>query len=156
MQERGWPVSRTPCVLVADDDDVLRGVIQRTLCRAGYRVLEAEDGSAALACFRAYERVIELVLTDITMPGLCGDELGARVRESAAAPPLIYMSGRSRAELLDERRLSPADVYIQKPFSRACLMREIRGQLGATLPPAAGTPAQRVAASSASPSARNK
>jgi len=154
MQELGWPVNRMQAVLVADDDAVMRGIIERTLRRAGYRVLAAEDGDAALACFRARGSAIHLLLTDITMPGLCGDELASRVRESPAAPPVIYMSGRSRTELIEERRLTSSDVYLQKPFTRACLLREIQAQLDAAL--TRRRPSQRVAVSSAIPSARNK
>jgi len=154
MQELGWPVGRALGVLVADDDDVFRDIVQRALQKAGYRVLVAQDGGAALACYRACMSMINLVLTDISMPGLDGDELGARVRASAADLPVIYMSGRSRAELLEEGRLSATDVYLQKPFTRDCLLKQIRALLGVSVPPSAA--AQRVAASSAMPSARNK
>lgn len=154
MQELGWPSGRAQGVLVADDDGVFRDIVQRALQRAGYRVMVAEDGSSALACFLACTALIDLVLTDISMPGMDGDELGARVRASAAGTPVIYMSGRCRSELLAERRLSGSDVYLQKPFKRDCLLREVRASLGMSLPPSAA--AQRVAASSAMPSARNK
>jgi CheY-like chemotaxis protein len=154
MQELGWPVGRAQGVLVADDDGVFRDIIQRALQKSGYRVLVAEDGSTALACYYACMSMIDLVLTDISMPGLDGDELGARVRASTAGLPVIYMSGRCRSELLEERRLSATDVYLQKPFTRDCLLRQIQGLLGVSVPPSAA--AQRVAASSAMPSARNK
>ena len=154
MQELGWPVGRAQGVLIADDDGVFRDIIQRALERAGYHVLVAEDGSAALACYFACISLIDLVLTDISMPGMDGDELGARVRASAAATPVIYMSGRSRADLLEERRLSATDVYLQKPFTRVSLLREVRALLGMQLPPSAA--GQRVATSSAMPSVRNK
>jgi DNA-binding response OmpR family regulator len=154
MGELGWPVCRTQCVLVVDDDSLIRAIIQRALRRAGYGVLIAEDGASALACFQGCAGVIDLILTDIMMPGIHGDELVARIRASTAAPPVIYMSGRSRSELIRERRLTASDVYLQKPFSRVGLLREVQAQLGSLLPPPAA--AQRAPASSAMPSARNK
>ena len=154
MRELSWPVCRAQCVLVVDDDAVVRAIIQRALQRAGYAVLVAQDGMAALECLQSGTRTVDLVLTDIMMPGLRGDELAARVRACPGSPPVIYMSGRNRAELLEETCLKASDVCLQKPFSRDCLLREIQAQLGSVLPPPAA--AQRVAASSAMPSARNK
>lgn len=154
MGEPDWSVCRTQCVLVVDDDSLIRGIIQRSLRRAGYGVLIAEDGASALACWEGCSGVIDLIVTDIMMPGIRGDELVARIRASRAAAPVIYMSGRSRDELIRERRLTASDVYLQKPFTRSCLLREIQAQLGSLLPPPAA--AQRAPASSAMPSARNK
>ena len=115
-------------VLVVDDDSGIRWLVRRILEAAGYGVLMASDGAAAI---RAAELAmtdsrcaIHLVLTDLDMPGLDGFEVGRRLATWRPPIPIIYMFGTTYG-LSHRGRLSPSEHFIQKPFSAHTLLREV-------------------------------
>jgi two-component system, cell cycle sensor histidine kinase and response regulator CckA len=105
-------------VLVVDDDDAVREVAVRALARAGYRVLAAAGGEAALALLaKQDEHDALLVLTDVLMPGMNGPQLADRVVASHSAVRVAFMSGFSADELARTGVGSPIRGLLIKPFT---------------------------------------
>ncbi|HUG42287.1 MAG TPA: response regulator [Longimicrobiales bacterium] len=113
------PSAASPArVLVADDDARLRHLFATTLGNAGFRVEQAADGDQALS---AVEHACpDLLLADLVMPGLTGDELARRVRERCSRTVLVFMSGYSEEQLhaLDIKQV----VFLPKPISPSDLV----------------------------------
>ena len=80
-------------VLVVDDEVLLRQFMARALTNDGYRVLEAGNGIEALAWFGNGGSPIDLVITDILMPGMGGVELAAQLATQSPAPPVLFVTG---------------------------------------------------------------
>ena len=116
-------------VLLAEDEPSLRGLVRRALEAAGYRVLEAPDGEAALSAFQENAEDIHVILTDIVMPNLTGPQLAQRVRTKRPGIGIVYMSGYP--DLADHQRptLDKASVFIQKPFTMEELTVKLRSVL---------------------------
>jgi signal transduction histidine kinase len=103
-------------VLLVDDDDDVRRMVERLLRRAGYTVITAISGIDALAHARGHTGAIDLLLTDIVMPGMTGQDL---IRELAAERPgieVVFMSGYHPGMPIDPRR------FVAKPFDRDTLL----------------------------------
>lgn len=113
-------------VLVVDDEAALRDVIARYLSRIGYRVMTAANGVDALAVLSGDGR-IDLLLTDITMPGMGGIELIERTRDRHPEMRVICMSGYAEPDTIPV----PQANYVRKPFGLATLARLVRSTLDA-------------------------
>ena len=122
----------TETVLVAEDEEAVRHLAVEALQRQGYRVIAAASGEAALEVARAHDGAIDLLLTDVVMPGLKGPELAARLRDLRPGLRVILMSGYA-AEVVTPLDLKDATL-VSKPFSAAVLARAVRAALDATLP----------------------
>jgi PAS domain S-box-containing protein len=103
-------------VLVVEDEDVVRGLIREVLHGEGYTVLIAHDGAEAMAV--AEEQAFDLLLTDLSMPGLGGREVAERLRESRPDLKVIYMSGHAEDGVAQGEQ-PPGSAFIGKPFSIA-------------------------------------
>jgi CheY-like chemotaxis protein len=119
------PGSRGITVLVADDEESLRRAAVRILSGAGYRVLDAADGESALAVAAAASTPVDVLLTDVVMPGMGGVDLATRL--SAREPKLrvIYMSGYPQRHLADEAGLPGGHAFVEKPFSVDSLLEAL-------------------------------
>ncbi|MDQ2981090.1 MAG: response regulator transcription factor [Actinomycetota bacterium] len=113
-------------VLVVDDEADIRGLVRELLQRAGHDVIEAPDGDAGLKLF--YKEHPDLVILDVSMPGLDGWNMLARIRELSDVPVLMLTA---RAEELDKVRglRGGADDYITKPFGRQELLARVNANL---------------------------
>ncbi|MCG8589099.1 MAG: PAS domain S-box protein [Proteobacteria bacterium] len=119
-------------ILVVEDADSVRSLVRRHLERQGYTVLEARSGVDALRLCRRHEGPIQLLLTDVVLPGLDGREIARRAVELRAHLPVLYMSGftedhPSRRSVLDENV-----VVLEKPFTPATMLRRVRQILDAS------------------------
>jgi CheY-like chemotaxis protein len=107
-------------ILIVDDNEAVRRLARRILEGGGYEVVTASDGAAALCATRASMvqpgSAVDLVLTDIDMPGGNGYALGRQLALTWPALPVIYMSGTTHG-LAGRARLVPSDHFIEKPFS---------------------------------------
>lgn len=120
-----------PTVLVVEDDDAVRGLVVRILGSAGYDVLAAPDGRAALAVAESCERGIALVVSDVVMPGMSGPELVARLRARWPGLRALYTSGYA-SDALGEHGLPDAEhPVLDKPFDSGELLRRVGEVLGA-------------------------
>jgi signal transduction histidine kinase/CheY-like chemotaxis protein len=117
-------------VLVVDDDPAVAKVAARTLATVGLRVIVARDGRQALALHREQRGAIALVLLDMNMPGLAGDEVFRALRAERPDLPIVLSSGYPEQEAL--ARLSDAGplVFVQKPYRTQALLARVREALG--------------------------
>ena len=130
-------------VLVADDDADLRELIAFTLTQAGYLVLKAADGAAALRRFT--EDSADLVVLDINMPGLSGFQVCEAIRARSRVPVMMLTVRGEEEDLVHALGLG-ADDYLTKPFSPRTLLARIKALLRrAGMEPAAPLVAGRVA-----------
>jgi CheY-like chemotaxis protein len=113
-------------ILLADDDDALRGVVSRMLERYGFSVLCASSGAEALALFERYADDVDVLVTDVVMPDMDGPDLVTRLAARWMEPPVIFMSGYSDQEMLERVTLSPRVRLLRKPFTFDTLLRAIR------------------------------
>ncbi|HTH26066.1 MAG TPA: response regulator [Vicinamibacterales bacterium] len=116
---------RGATVLVAEDDDDLRGVLTASLTRNGHRVIQARDGAEALASLERDQ--VDLLVLDLVMPNIDGFEVLARLKAigRAAALPIVVVSGTDRSTTeLQALRLG-ANVYLTKPVAAAALTEEV-------------------------------
>jgi len=112
-------------ILLADDDEPVRGLCRTALERDGYAVLEAGNAMDALAIVGAQGSELSLVITDIVMPGgMDGAALGEAIRRVQPRLPILYMTGFSRRAL-------DIEPVLRKPFSLHELLRVVDGLLRA-------------------------
>ena len=120
----------TETILVVEDERDLREIITRTLIRHGYRVFQAVDGNAALKIWEEYKKDIELLFTDVIMPGgINGRELAEKLLEQKPALKVIYSSGYSADALGKDFQLDLNLNYLPKPYVPDDLARIVRRRL---------------------------
>jgi PAS domain S-box-containing protein len=120
-------------ILVAEDDDGTRSTVARILQRLGYAVLLAPDGMQALRLAEMNAGRIDLLLTDVMMPGLSGPQLAARLRAISPQVPVVFMSGYPEDALAEVEGLRVETDFVAKPFSSALLAQRISEKLGVAL-----------------------
>ncbi len=113
-------------ILVVDDEQYIRKLVERTLQDAGYSVSLALDGNSALAMLAESEP--DLVLLDIKMPGIDGYQVLKRIRETSNIPVMMLTAVRGEAEVEKSLNLG-ADDFITKPFSSRVMVSRIRAKL---------------------------
>lgn len=113
--------------LVVDDQEAIRVFAQSTLERLGFEVLAAEDGAEAMAIFSARADDVSLVLLDLTLPGMSGDEVLEAIHSTHPDVSVIISSGRDRGESLGSTPAEAAAGYLQKPYRMADLERAVAG-----------------------------
>ncbi|HEY5196731.1 MAG TPA: PAS domain S-box protein [Solirubrobacteraceae bacterium] len=131
--EDAVPVARGEVILLVEDEDAVRRVAERILTKAGYAVRAASNGAEALAILA--KGPIDVLLTDVIMPGMLGPEVAAKVRATQPGVRVIFMSGYSD-RLLSRRTPAAVDAgeYIEKPYTAAQLTAKVRSVLDATDP----------------------
>ncbi|HEV7518488.1 MAG TPA: PAS domain S-box protein, partial [Thermoanaerobaculia bacterium] len=119
-------------ILLAEDDDLFRGLLQQVLEAQGYQVLAAENSAAALELAAANGNAVQLLLSDMVMPGGTGADLAGKLRSRYPAMKVILMSGYTDDALASrEADRTVADAFLEKPFATRDLLRRIRELLGA-------------------------
>jgi PAS domain S-box-containing protein len=117
-------------LLLVEDDDAVRALAARVLLRRSYRVLEASDHAEALEAIAAHHGPLDLLLTDIGLPGGSGTLLAERVRERIPGIKVLFMSAYPDDALVHHGPLGEGVAFIQKPFTPAMLASKIREVLG--------------------------
>jgi PAS domain S-box-containing protein len=118
-------------VLLVEDEDLVRGMTRQILETAGYRVLEASNGNEAIRIYETCEERIDLLLTDVVMPGISGRELADHLAPRAPEMSVIFMSGYTDDVIMHHRILNRETAFIEKPFTPDNFMRKIREVLDA-------------------------
>lgn len=116
-------------VLLAEDDVVMRRLTRKMLEEHGYKVVEADDGKAALDAIAASGTPIDLTLTDVMMKGMTGPELVLRLIDAFPKMKIVYMSGYT-GELISHQGLDASIRLLEKPFTRASLLKTLDAALG--------------------------
>ncbi len=135
--EERTPVEREPrprhsgqeTILVVEDEPMVRQLARRSLEELGYGVLEADSATAALALIERAIPAVDLVLTDVIMPGLSARVMGEVVHRSNPSLPVLYMSGYPGEDVVRRGLLSPDAPFLQKPFSLEDLSLRVRSLL---------------------------
>lgn len=119
--------SRT--ILLVEDDPVVRHVVRLLLELEGDDVLEAKDGDEALSLLASHSGALDLLLTDVMMPGLSGAEVCDKVRASRPGLPTLFISGFYPEAVFPDQRLPAASAFLAKPFMPEDLIEAVDGLL---------------------------
>jgi PAS domain S-box-containing protein len=126
----------TETILLVEDEPALRAMAKEVLSRHGYSVLEASNAAEALRVADEKGCRIDLLLTDVVMPGMNGRELALRLAERCPGIKVLFVSGYTDSAVMRNGLLHESAAFLEKPFAPGTLLRQIRQLLDA--PPASG------------------
>jgi len=115
----------TETILLTEDERDVREVAREFLESGGYTVIEARDGADALGLAETHRGAIDLLITDMVMPRMTGQELAARLKEKQPELRMLYMSGYSERAAAESMQHDPSVRLLAKPFSRSALLRVV-------------------------------
>lgn len=115
---------RAPRLLIVDDEDSVRRLVDRMLRGAGYNITVAQDGTTALHSAATVEP-FDLLITDLMMPGLQGDELARRLRQQTPALKVLYLTGFVDRLYTSRLFLWEDEAFLEKPFTQAGLREAV-------------------------------
>jgi CheY-like chemotaxis protein len=116
----------TETLLVVEDDELVRDLIDEVLSPLGYRVLSTASGDEALKTSDSFPRHVDLLLTDVVMPGMNGRQLAEVMRTRRPGIKVLFMSGYTQDALSTQGILEPGVALIHKPLRPRMLARQIR------------------------------
>ncbi len=134
-------------VLLVEDEDSVRELVRLTLTSRGYKVLEAGNGESGLRIAEACKEHIDILITDVVMPGIGGRELAKKLLALRPGISVLYLSGYTEDTVITQGALGPATAFLQKPFTLQNLARKVREVLRSRSAP---PPAPKSIAKSAS------
>jgi len=120
----------TETVLLVEDEDSVRLLVRDTLAAKGYQVVPAENGEAGLAAAARHQGKIDLIITDVVMPGMGGRELVKQLAQLRPETRVLYLSGYTEDAILSEGTIERGAAFLQKPFTLQNLSRKVREVLG--------------------------
>lgn len=120
------PAQGHPTVLLVEDDRTMRRMIERLLSSEGYIVISAADGPDALQALELRGKPVDLLMTDVVMPGMNGRELGLEVASRGLAARTLYMSGYTDEAITKHGVLEPGLAFIYKPFTAESLKEKLQ------------------------------
>jgi len=127
---RAKPKSGGPrTVLIAEDNELVRGLARAVLADRGYRVLEASDGIMALEVGRGHDGPVHVLLADILMPRMGGRELFDRLSHERPGLRAVFVSGNAEDAIAKDGRLPPGTAFQEKPFGPEALARKVKAVL---------------------------
>ena len=126
------PTAQT--ILLVEDEDAVRNLTRRLLENGGYTVLPAGDAESALEIARRHAGRLDMLLTDVVMPGLSGPELARRLMPSWPGLRVLYVSGYPDEAMASQGLLEPDSSFLQKPFTPETLARRVREILDSRAP----------------------
>lgn len=132
------PALPSGVVLLVEDEPAVRTVTRRMLAARGFTVLLAETPDEALEKSGAHTGAIDVLLTDVQLPGMDGAELAGRLRGQRPSLKVVYISGYSREEAFSHSAAAHGDEFIQKPFTPAQLGAVLARVMTDTPPPSEG------------------
>jgi len=113
-------------VLLVEDEESVRELVRVTLISRGYKVLEAENGESGLRIAEATKGPIDILVTDVVMPGMGGRELAKRLVALRPGTSVLYLSGYTEDAIVTQGALSPGTAFLQKPFTLQNLAKKVR------------------------------
>jgi len=116
-------------ILLVEDEDAVRGLLQEVLSESGYKVLSASSGAEALRVSRAHTGPIDLLLTDVVMPGMGGREVATALSAERPGLRVLFASGYTAEAIARHGVLEPGTDLIHKPFTPDALLRRVRERL---------------------------
>jgi two-component system cell cycle sensor histidine kinase/response regulator CckA len=121
--------ARMPCVLVVEDEDLVRDLATRVLTLHGYQVLTAENGHVAIDLFKKHPSEIDLVLLDLTMPGLNGAQVFVAIVAVRADVRVLITSGYSEDEGREMLEHPAVAGFLPKPYRIDVLIDRVNASL---------------------------
>jgi len=125
------PLRGSETVLLVEDDEMVRTLTRRMLEARGYTVLSASRGEDALGVVERHDGPIDLLVTDVVMPGMSGRAVAQRLLELRPGLKVLYLSGYTDDAIVRHGMLEPGIAFLQKPFSADALARKVREVLDA-------------------------
>ena len=116
-------------ILLVEDEESVRQLIRETLQIKGYKVLEADRGDAALRIAAAHTGRIDLLISDVVLPGMAGKELGRRFLANNPQTKILFLSGYTEEAIIHQGMLDADTAFLQKPFMLQALARKVRDVL---------------------------
>ena len=113
-------------VLLVEDEESVRQLVRETLQAKGYRVVEAENGEAGLQAAAKHSGKIDMVITDVVMPGMGGRELVRRLADTRPETKVLYLSGYTEDAIVNEGTIESGKAFLQKPFTPTTLAGKVR------------------------------
>ena len=115
-----------PTVLVVDDEEDLRDIIRRMLQRRGFDTLIAGDSQEAIAVCRDHPGAIDILVTDLGLPGVSGGELSRTATELRPGMRVVYISGLPKDMAVADGQIDEDALLVKKPFSSESLLETLR------------------------------
>ena len=131
-QVPGEPETTLETILVVEDEGGIRALVRKILKRQGYHVLEASHGAEALQVLADAGGKVDLLLTDVMMPGMNGVELSYKALEAKADLKVLFVSGYTDESLLEAGQFPAGTAFLQKPFTLGSLLGKVREVLDGT------------------------
>lgn len=116
----------TETVLLTEDEQDVREIAREFLESGGYKVIEAKDASEAIELARQHGAAIDLLVTDMVMPGMTGQELAVHLQREYPGLCIVFMSGYSEHAATEMANANPSVRLLSKPFSRGAILRTVR------------------------------
>jgi two-component system cell cycle sensor histidine kinase/response regulator CckA len=116
-------------ILLVEDEECVRQLIRETLQSKGYKVLEAERGDTALRIAAANVGRIDLLISDVVLPGMAGKELGRQLLAQHPGTKVLFLSGYTEEAIVHQDMLDAGSAFLQKPFMLQALARKVRDVL---------------------------
>jgi CheY-like chemotaxis protein len=127
VAERGLEHARgTGTILLIEDDDAVRALTKRVLQRCGYTVLDASRGADGLHLAATHRAPIDLLITDVVMPGISGRLVAEQIGASHPETKVLYVSGYTDDDVVRTGVLHDSVHFVQKPFSPAAIAHKVR------------------------------
>jgi PAS domain S-box-containing protein len=123
---RDLPARGSETILLVEDEEDVRGLARDACLRYGYNVLEARTPEQALTIGRSHRGPLQLLVTDVVMPGLSGRELATQLLRLRPDLRVLFISGYTDDAVVRSRALPMPSAFLQKPFSPAALARKVR------------------------------
>ena len=120
------PLRRTGTILVVEDQTAIRHLAEDTLSEEGHQVLSAGDGPSALRLAEDHHGKIDLLVTDVVMPGMSGPQLAGRLTRSRPGLIVLYISGYTDHVLLEREVNEKGTGVLQKPFRPDSLAAKVQ------------------------------
>jgi two-component system cell cycle sensor histidine kinase/response regulator CckA len=135
VDQNAMPVARaaeggSETVLLVEDEESVRQLVRETLQAKGYNVIEADNGDSGLEAVAAHKGSIDLLITDVVMPGMSGRELAEKLVALRPETKVLYLSGYTEDTIVSEGTIESGTAFLQKPFTLQNLSRKVREILG--------------------------
>jgi len=127
-------------ILLVEDEGAVRTVVSRMLTQAGYQVLAAAEPLEAIRVSQDHQGPINLLFTDVVMPGMSGREMAAEIQAQHPQLKVLFMSGYTENAIFRHGVLEPGIAFINKPFKYETLIKKVREVLDALPPSQPGSP----------------
>jgi CheY-like chemotaxis protein len=125
-----FPSGGSETILLVEDEESVRQLVRDTLVAKGYHVIEGENGESGVAAATRHKGKIDLVITDVVMPGMGGREMIKHLAQVRPGARVLYLSGYTEDAIISDGSIESGTAFLQKPFTLQNLSRKVREVLG--------------------------